>query len=267
MNAEASQVILAESRTAKRDAPLTVAATETAALMQIIANAARDPEVDADKMLKLFDMREREFARLARQAFAAAMAEFKANPPKIVKDKHVSFDTSKGRTEYDHATLGHVCDQIIEGLAAVGISHRWDLEQHDGGMTTVTCVLTHREGHETRTPLKAGRDDTGSKNNIQSMGSSVTYLQRYTLLAATGLAAGLPDNDGRGAENDYERITDSQVADLKALCEEVGANVSALLTYIRVEKLSDISVENYPRVVKLVEEKRKRPATGAGARR
>lgn len=258
MNAEASTLIVPEPSRQRRES-LPVAPDAT--IMTVIASAARDPQIDADKMLKLYEIRERELARQAKAAFADAMAQFKANPPKIVKDKHVAFDTGKGRTEYDHATLGHICDEIIEGLAAVGISHRWDLDQQDGGMTVVTCVLTHRDGHETRTPLRAGLDSTGSKNNIQSMGSTVSYLQRYTLMAATGLAAGMPDDDGRGGA-DYERITDNQAADIEALLQEVGANRVAFLSYLKIDEIEDIAAKDHEHVVRMIEAKRKQPVGG-----
>jgi hypothetical protein len=53
-------------------------------------------------------------------------------------------------------------------------------------------------GHSERTTLSATADTSGSKNSIQAIGSTVTYLQRYTLLAAVGLAAG-GDDDGQAA--------------------------------------------------------------------
>jgi hypothetical protein len=47
--------------------------------------------------------------------------------------------------------------------------------------------------------MEAGADVSGKKNAIQSVASSITYLSRYTLLAATGLAAvDMPDDDGAG---------------------------------------------------------------------
>lgn len=263
MSTPASNVITVSERTPKREGnniTLAAVSAETSQIMSVIAHAARDTNIDVDKMLKLFEIRDRELARSAKAAFANAMAEFKMSPPKIVKDKHVSFPAGGKTTEYDHATLGHVCDQIIAGLANVGISHRWDLAQIDGGQIRVTCVLTHRDGHSEGTALQSSRDDSGSKNNIQAVGSTVTYLQRYTLLAATGLAAGMPDDDGKGG-HEITRITDSQVADLNALIQEVGANKLSLLAYLKLETLSGIAADNYKDVVKVVESKRQATPT------
>ena len=41
-------------------------------------------------------------------------------------------------------------------------------------------------------------DNSGSKNSIQAIGSTTTYLQRYTLFSILGLAAG-EDDDGSAA--------------------------------------------------------------------
>jgi hypothetical protein len=147
-----------------------------------------------ENLTKLMELQERWQANEARQAFNASMAQFKANPPQISKNKHVKF----GTTEYDHATLDHVTEKLTQALSAVGISHKWAVEQKDGQIA-VTCVLTHQMGHSENTTLSAGADSSGSKNSIQAIGSTVTYLQRYTLLAATGMAAGA-DNDGAGAD-------------------------------------------------------------------
>jgi hypothetical protein len=67
-------------------------------------------------------------------------------------------------------------------------------------MVGVTCFLTHRMGHkDDGTYIEAPADTSGKKNAIQAVGSTITFLQRYTLLAAVGLAPkdAIPDDDGR----------------------------------------------------------------------
>lgn len=150
--------------------------------------------IDMPQLEALFSLQLRWEANEAKKAFVAAMNAFKADPPEILKNKHVAY----GQTAYDHATLDHVCRQVTNGLSKHGISHRWRIEQTDA-LIRVTCILTHELGHSEETTLVAGADGSGSKNAIQAIGSAVTYLERYTLLAATGLAAKNGDNDGQGA--------------------------------------------------------------------
>ena len=239
-------------------------ASDQSRLIEIIAQVAQDPRADLDRMERLMAMHERMTAKQAEQDFVGAMAEFKLDPPKIIKDKMVGFNTRgngsepAGRTEYKHATLGAVCAATIEGLAKVGISHRWDLEQPEGRVR-VTCVLTHRGGHSVRTALEAGKDDSGKKNLIQQVASAVTYLQRYTLLAATGLATEDDDGRGFGGDNsgaDGDTISEKQVADLEALITEVRANKASLLRFAMCDRLDQIKIANYASLVALVESKR-----------
>lgn len=145
---------------------------------------------------KFMELAERQERRDAEKAYHKAFAAFKTDPPEIVKDRLVEY---KG-TRYKHASIGNVVSAIIGGMSAHGLSHRWNIHQ-DGGNITVTCVITHEMGHSEETPLSAGADTSGGKNAIQAIASTVTYLQRYTLQAATGIAVLEDDDDGNGAEN------------------------------------------------------------------
>ena len=165
-----------------------------ASLMTVIGNLAANPNVDVDKIRQLLEIQERWQMNVAKSEFREAMAKFTSNPPKIIKDRHVKFNTSKGVTEYDHATLGNVTQQIAGGLGAVGITSSFRVKQ-EGRAITVTCVLS-RGAYSEETSLTADNDDSGGKNPVQSIGSALTYLRRYTLLAATGLATDEEDTDG-----------------------------------------------------------------------
>lgn len=143
---------------------------------------------------KFMALSERQEKREAEKAFHRAFAAFKADPPQIVKDKLVSFSNTK----YKHATLGAVVSGIIGGMSKHGLSHRWDIEQ-DGATITVTCFITHELGHTEKTSMSAGADVSGGKNAIQAIASTVHYLERYTIQAATGIAVLENDDDGSGA--------------------------------------------------------------------
>lgn len=160
---------------------------------ELVAQAAARG-ASMEELKAFIELQERLEANEARKAFTAAMAAFKQNAPSIYKDKNVSHSG----ISYDHATLGAVCDAVIAELAKHGISHDWDTEQPESGMIVVKCTLTHLLGHSKSTTLEAPPDNSGKKNGIQQIGSTVTYLQRYTLLGACGLATkDVHDNDGR----------------------------------------------------------------------
>jgi len=243
--------------------PATEPMSEHTVLLQVIARAAADETIDLDRMERLLVMQERLTARRAEQEFISAMATFKIHAPRIEKSKAVGYTNRDGTfTGYKHATLGTVCQAAISGLGAVGISHRWDLEQLQGGAVVVTCVLTHRGGHSTKTSLTGAPDDSGKKNAIQQVASTVTYLQRYTLLAATGLATDEQDDDGVAAGQPIEFLSEDQILNLEALITEVGADRKRFLAFIGVESLEEVYANKYPEVVNLLQEKRRHGAAG-----
>ena len=181
-----------------------------------LLRVALDSNADLDRLERLLMLQQQWEANEARKAYVAAIATFKKNPPTILKEKRVHFETARGKTSYMHATLGDVTQPIIEGLAAVGISHRWDIDQPDGGLISVRCILTHEQGHSESVTMRAGRDDSGGKNAIQQVASTITYLERYTLLSITGLAThDMPDDDGRQSAPSKSEETAAKVAAVK----------------------------------------------------
>lgn len=255
MSAEKDLII--PTRTERSYRPPAVAGTDAATLMQIVERAMREPTFDIDKIQQMLTLKERWEANEARKAFTVAMAEFKANPPKIYKNKHVKFQTQKGVTEYDHATHSEVVEKIAAGLGQHGMSHRWNVEQ-SGGSIRVTCIITHALGHFDSVSMVAAPDTSGSKSEIQAIASTCTLLQRYTLIAATGLtSADLPDADDRTDEKTSATITDEQIGALEALITEVGADKAKFLAYIKASDLASIRAASYQTCVAALESKRK----------
>jgi len=145
---------------------------------------------------KMMALQERNDANEARKAYHNAMADFAANPPDIEKDKKVSYSTNKGTTAYSHAQLGTAAAKIQAALSPHGLHASWRTIQSDKSIKVI-CRITHKLGHFEETDLSAGADDSGSKNSIQAIGSTISYLERYTLFALTGIASKDMDVDGK----------------------------------------------------------------------
>ena len=242
-----------EQNITKNEQPTQMAQITPLTMMQ----TALERGTDMDQLEKLMALQERWEANEAKKAYVVAMNAFKKNPPEIFKDRHVSYTTDNGTTEYTHASLANIVKTIGQALAKHGLSHRWDMNTADGGIITVTCVITHKLGHSESVPMEAGADQSGGKNNIQAKGSTITYLQRYTLLAATGLATADMDDDGQTAEP-VEYITEHQEAELWALLEEVEADYGKFCQYCKVTALKDIQAKNYKKAVSALEAKREK---------
>lgn len=135
--------------------------------------------------------------RESKVAFAQAFEKFKADAPKILKTKNVQFGEGTRATSYWHVELDKACELLIPALLRVGITHRWKSSDLPGGCTRVTCYLRHSLGYEEEGSSLAGpADQSGGKNPIQGVGSSTSYLERYTFLATCGIVASGKDDDG-----------------------------------------------------------------------
>lgn len=221
----------------RRETGMTMQSPTPAMMLQ----AAIERGTDMDQLTKLMDLQERWEANEARKAYVRAMAEFKSEPLTVTKSKTVSFG-SGNKTAYTHATLANVVDAVVAALSKHGLSHRWETKQ-ENNTVTVACVITHEMGHSERTQLSASPDASGSKNPIQAIGSAVTYLQRYTLMAATGLAA--KDMDDDGTKTAIESITSKQHDALMAKIEETGADMPKFLAFFGVEDLRELPASRF----------------------
>lgn len=204
-----------------------------------------------DDLAKLLELQEKWESNEAKKAYHRAMAAFKANPPKINKDKHVKFSTSKGNMEYNHASLANVTEKINSALSKVGLSASWMTKQN--GVILVTCKITHLQGHSEETTLGANADDSGSKNSIQAIGSTITYLERYTLLALTGLATQDTDDDGKGA---VEYIDKQQIKQILDAILKLGIDKDLFLSYMEIEKLEEMPKADYKKAMAAIEAKK-----------
>lgn len=244
------EVIEMEPRTDVMAAPKSnIVAVEPADLLRY----ALDSGADLDRLEKLMELQERHEANKARMAFVDAMATFKKNAPTIYKDKNVSFSG----TNYNHATLGDICEAVIEALADNGISHDWDTKQPESGMIVVTCTLTHCLGHSKSTSMESPPDNSGKKNGIQQIASTITYLQRYTLLGACGLATKdrEHDDDGRGATVAEEKPIERKPISGNAFVKAVAAVKAGEYTVAEIKKYHNLTTDQETALTDLEKEK------------
>lgn len=210
------------------------------------------PDVIAQAMA----LHERWEANQARKAFDEAMSSAKGEFPTIVKNRTVDFSSSKGRTHYKFEDLGEIAKTVDPILKKYGLSYRYRTEQSNGTVS-VTCIVAHRDGHFEENTLSAGHDQSGNKNSIQAVGSTITYLQRYTLKSALGLAAS-HDDDGRTSTetaDQIETITETQVMELRDLIEAVGADERKFLAIGKYDHLEDIRSVDFDSAIRMLKAK------------
>lgn len=198
---------------------------------------AVDKGADLDQMQKLMDLHERWEENQAKKAYVTAMSEFQKKAPIIHKTREGHNTKYAGLAE----TIMHIRGLMQE----CGLSHTWKTNQTNGEVT-VTCCVTHVDGHSECTQLSAGADTSGNKNNVQAIGSTVTYLQRYTLFAILGLSSSEDDFDGI---TPVETITENQVDFIADLVEETASDMKMLLISYGINDIAELPAEKFNALV------------------
>ena len=211
----------------------------------VLLQQAVESGADIEKLEKLMDLQERYENREAEKAFNVAMSQFKANAPKIIKDVDVAY----GNTAYSHAKLSKAAALISDEMANHGLSFTWETHQ-DSAIIEVTCKIIHILGHSQSVSLKSAADTSGGKNTIQAIGSAVSYLQRYTLLSAVGIAASDQDDDGIGSEpKEIQLIGDDDVMTIAKAADEKGVKIDTICKAYNVASIADLPLDQFSSVM------------------
>jgi hypothetical protein len=221
-------------------------------MVSLIERVVMDPDASIDKLERMLEMRERMQAQQAKAAYDNAIAEAKAEIPPIIKTGSVSYGEGTKKTEFTHETLDGIAKVVDPILSKHGLSYRFRSDQ-DGGNVIVTCIVAHRDGYAEETTLRGAPDASGSKNPYQAVGSAVTYLQRYTLKLALGLAAAKDDDAAAVMQKDA--ISEDQYRALRDLIEKSGADETALLAYLKVSDLMSLPAGKYGVADKMLRQK------------
>jgi hypothetical protein len=212
--------------------------------MAMLARAV-DTGADIDVLEKLMGLSERWEANQARKSFDEAVSAAKTEIPTIVRN-------AKGHNDKRYADFAAIAKVVDPILGKHGLSYRFRTTQAD--RISVTCVLSHKAGHSEETTLAGPADTSGSKNAIQAIGSTLTYLQRYSLVQMLGLAAS-NDDDGKEAEAGGF-VSPSQLAQLVELADDVNADKERFCKYLKVGSLADIPAKTFSHAMQLLEAKR-----------
>lgn len=167
---------------------------------------------DIEKLDKLLDLKERWDRGEAEKAYNAAKAAFAANPPEVYKDK------KNQQYNSTYTSIGNMVNTVSAALSPHGLSASWDIDQADPKNISVTCKLVHAKGHSECVKMSGPPDETGQKNALQKIKSTVTYLKLATFEAVTGVASkeGNLDDDGNAARAENTDENMAKVADFEA---------------------------------------------------
>jgi tetratricopeptide (TPR) repeat protein len=164
--------------------------------------------LDITTLERLMDLQERWEKNKARAAFFEAKARFQGLVPEIPKLKQ--------GYGYLYAPLGDIERAIGGSLGQCGLSKTWNQIEGNGDIT-MTCVITHILGHSESSSIGPVKWDllerTERMNGLQHRAAVISYLHRYTLISALGIATADEDTDGENGKKKREKDPETKIAD------------------------------------------------------
>jgi hypothetical protein len=129
---------------------------------------------------------------------ACALAKAQSEILGASKDSSNPFFKSK------YADLSSVWDACRIALTKNGLCVSQMVEPGDNGEILCT-MLIHASGQwlSSTMPIKVRSDGKGGPNELQALGSTLTYLRRFSLAAIVGVAPADEDDDGQTSQTNY----------------------------------------------------------------
>lgn len=209
--------------------------TESSALISMIERAARDPNVDIEKMERLFQMHERVEQRRAVQAYNAAMSAAQEAMPAVIKNK------TNDHTKAKYADLFAIADECLPVIHRHGFGLSFsECKATEPNCMGIACRASHNGGHaETyvfNVPLDvAGSQGKVNKTSTQAYGSTFTYGRRYATCGVFNII--ITDRDGNPTS---ETITDEQAEQIKDALDAAGISIQQFARKYKLEKIADL---------------------------
>lgn len=169
-------------------------------MLTMIERVVTDPSIDVSKLREMIELQERMRADQASREFHSALNALQPLLPVIKKKGLISieFKNGKGSQSTPYALKEDIQKAIRPLYTRAGFSTSFNT-RNEQGKIVVVLKLSHNAGHtETYESPPMPLDTSGSKNNIQAAGSTVSYGQRYCLIGAFDIVTEGLDDDGAG---------------------------------------------------------------------
>lgn len=228
------------------------AADESTALLGIIEKVAMSPDADITKLEKMLDMQERILDRNAKQAFASSFARMQAELPEVLRRGKAHSST--------YAKFEDINEAVRPVLSRYGFAVSFRIRQDE--KIRVIGVLSHQDGHTEETEMVFPADTSGSKNNVQAIGSSVSYGKRYVLCALLNISTRGEDDDAQATST---VIDTAKAAEIDTLIRETGSDRAKFLDFMRVKDVREIRACDYKKAINALNVKKRKGGASADA--
>lgn len=138
-----------------------------------------------------------------------------------------------------YASLASISKVIRSPLAKHGLSVIQRIQTHENSQMFLYTRLCHASGQwmESKMPINP------PKNDIQAIGSYISYVRRYTLAAIVGVVVGEEDDDGEAAmvrnkiaSEKPNVISENNAVELEKILDQVPSYKEIVMTFLAKKK-------------------------------
>jgi hypothetical protein len=247
-------------------------------LLVAFAQAASDPACNPEKMKALSDMVDKMKAEEAEVAFTEAYIDIQDELPIIDATGRIEI-AAKCEGSRKQETPYAKYPEIMRVVKPILKNHKFALmivsEPAPGGVGVVvrgTLSRVHetqygKAVHVKQTVISAPLETSGSKNNVQGVGSSLSYCKRYAVIQLLGIISKAPeddDNDGagpkpkKGAKAEAQTATDeqpitingSQEKELLKAINDCGVGPATFLQKYEIDAVKELPSKLFAEAIK-----------------
>lgn len=226
---------------------------EPNSLLPAIIKASRDASVDVAKMEAMMRMQRELQADEARREAIEAFTRMSADLPRVKKNGTI--DLGKGKPIA--FARWEDMDQVIRPLLTrEGFTLSFNSAMREGGGLVVTGELMHVSGHVRTATIPLPLDTGPGRNNLQAVGSTLSYGKRYCAEMLLNIVREGADDDG--VKGGAEFVTPEQIEELQALIEETDADEQKFLAAAGAAHIGEIPAGAFTMAKNLLLSKRKK---------
>lgn len=241
-----------ELQVATREASIKPVEPSVAQILSAAVSGGVTPD-NVEVVERMMALMERNEARQAEKDFAGALADLQAETCRVSATRAVD-QRPDGSCRYRFAPYEEIMAAVQPMLSRHGFSISFDTETGDQRLTSV-CTLTHRGGHSRQNRFAVRYGKPPGSSDAQGDMSTKSYAKRGALCDALNIVID-HDDDGRN-DGSPEPITANEAADLRAKCEEVGADKAKFLAFADAKSFEEIQADKLDMLLNELERKRK----------
>lgn len=230
--------------------------------LSLIQEVTANPDLSAEKLKILVDMRLLLEDREAEKKFKAAMSRARKQIKALAWDKKGDNNRYVSYPKIE-AMLEPIRDEH-------GFTQSFDTEVSSvPGQMIFCCDVFHDGGYTKRYRLPMSIDGQGPKGGgvmtgAQAVGNGTSYAMRYLQKMIWNIPM-LVDKDDTDGNVPLATINKQQLSALQKLVKDTKTNVAKFCEYLRVEKLEDLPADKFKDATAALEKKRARVSESQAA--